>query len=343
MEYLDGIVLGIETSCDETSCALVRGRGVLSNVVSSQAALHMKWGGVVPEMAARKHAETLLPALEQAFEEARVSFDEVRGIGVTNRPGLVGALAVGVAAAKALSLAWKVPMLGVHHLEAHILSPLMAEDVPFPHVCLLVSGGHTELIFVRGAGVYEKLGGTIDDAAGEAFDKCARAMGLGFPGGPAIQKIAEKGDTHRYKLPRGLNDPNTNFSFAGLKTAVLKIIEEGKDSLNIPSLAASFEEVVTSVLAERAFFACKETDAKAVTLVGGVAANRRLRSKMEVLSKRYEVGFFAAPLSLCTDNAAMIAHVATWRLSLGERDDLDMETLSSAPLPGLQTTGIMSE
>ncbi|HWP31302.1 MAG TPA: tRNA (adenosine(37)-N6)-threonylcarbamoyltransferase complex transferase subunit TsaD [Fimbriimonadales bacterium] len=343
MEYLDGIVLGIETSCDETSCALVRGREVLSNVVSSQAALHMKWGGVVPEVAARKHTEALLPALERAFEEAHVSFDEIRGIGVTNRPGLVGALAVGVAGAKALSLAWKVPMLGVHHLEAHILSPLMAEDVPFPHVCLLVSGGHTELILVRGAGMYEKLGGTIDDAAGEAFDKCARAMGLGFPGGPAIQKIAEKGDPHRYKLPRGLSDPNMNFSFAGLKTAVLKLIEKEKDSLDVPSLAASFEEVVTSVLAERTFYACKETNAKAVTLVGGVAANRRLRSKMDELSKRYDIGFFAAPLSLCTDNAAMIAHVAAWRLSFGERDDLDMETLSSAPLPGLQATGIVSE
>ncbi len=334
VKYLHDPVLGIETSCDETSVAVVRGRNVLANVVSSQAELHRQWGGVVPEAAARKHTEALIPALGTALKISGCALPDMAGIGVANRPGLVGALSVGVSAAKALSLALAKPMVGIHHLEAHILSSLMAADVEFPHVCLLVSGGHTELVFVKSAGEYKKLGGTIDDAAGEAFDKSARALGLGYPGGPAIQSAAEGGDDKKYKLPAGLRGPTLDFSFSGLKTAVLYLARDEGESLDVPSAAASMEETVASVLAERTLRACEETSAKAITLVGGVAANKRLRAKLKLLASERSHDFVTPPFDLCTDNAAMIAHVASWRLAKGETDDLRMDTLASAALPG---------
>jgi N6-L-threonylcarbamoyladenine synthase len=333
LRLFDQPVLGIETSCDETSAAVIVGDRVLSNVVSSQADLHRKWGGVVPEAAARRHAEALLPAVEESLAVAGMGLGEVGGVAVTNRPGLIGALAVGVAFAKGLAASRGLPLVGVHHLEAHVLSPFLAGDVPLPHVCLLVSGGHTELILVRAPGEYEVLGGTIDDAAGEAFDKAARSLGLGYPGGPAIQSAAETGDPARYSLPRGLSDPTLDFSFAGLKTAVRVLAESEAGALDVASAAASFEATVAAVLADRALLACRERDAKAVTLVGGVAANRRLRG---VLSDRCEaigVRFAPAPAELCTDNAAMIAFAGSWRLARGERDTVEMDTLSAAPLP----------
>jgi len=328
MDYFPQPVLGVETSCDETSVAVLYRREVLSNVVSSQAQLHKRWGGIVPEAAARKHTEAFLPVLEQALDEAGVTMDDIGGVGVTNRPGLIGALSVGVSAAKAVAFARGLPFVGVHHLEAHVLSPLLEEDVPFPHVCLLVSGGHTELFFVRSPGVYEYLGGTLDDAAGEAFDKSARALGLPYPGGPAIQKAAEGGDPERYPLPRGLEDPTMEFSFSGLKTAVLRLVQRLGDRLDVASAAASFQSVVASVLTDRALYACSVVGVSHLTVVGGVAANRALRERLLQQAEEERVSVTIPSLRLCTDNAAMIAHVASWRLASGERAGYDLETLA---------------
>jgi N6-L-threonylcarbamoyladenine synthase len=338
LPYLPQPVLGIETSCDETSVGVVLQNRVLANIVSSQARLHEKWGGIVPEAAARKHAEAFLPVLEQALHQANVTLEDLGGIGVTNRPGLVGALAVGIAGAKALSLSRNIPLLGVHHLEAHLLSSLLyvdekPEPIPFPHVCLLVSGGHTELILIKNPGEYKTLGGTIDDAAGEAFDKSARALGLGYPGGPAIQKAAQTGIPHKYHLPRGLEDPTLNFSFSGLKTAVIRLVEREGDALDVPSAAWAVEEAITSVLSERSIYACTLTGCQTLSLVGGVAANRRLRAKISDLATRHHIQVWAPALEFCTDNGAMIAHVASWRLACGERDGLDLDAWARAPLP----------
>lgn len=328
MDYLREPVLGIETSCDETSVAVLHGRDVLANVVSSQARLHERWGGIVPEAAARKHTEAFLPVLEQALDEAGLTLQQVGGIGVTNRPGLIGALSVGVSAAKALAFATGLPFVGVHHLEAHVLSPLLETNVPTPHVCLLVSGGHTELFFVRELGAYEYLGGTLDDAAGEAFDKSARALGLAYPGGPAIQNAAEGGDPSRYALPRGLEDPTMNFSFSGLKTAVLRLVRQEGDRLDVASAAASFQAVMAAVLTDRALYACSQVGVRHLTVVGGVAANRALRARLTQQAEEEGISVAIPSLRLCTDNGAMIAHVASWRLAKGERDAYDLETVA---------------
>jgi len=329
MKYFDGIVLGIETSCDETSVAALAGRQILANVVSSQADLHEKWGGVVPEAAARKHAEVILPAISEAIGIAGIGLSDLKAIAVTNRPGLVGALSVGVTAAKALSFALGLPMVGVDHLEGHILSPALFEDLDFPHVCLLVSGGHTELIKVKSPSDYQVMGATIDDAAGEAFDKSARALGLPYPGGPAIQRAAAEGDPKAYSLPKGLSGETLNFSFSGLKTAMLYLVRDAGDQLDVPNAAASFEETITSVLAERTERACLMAEVGLATVVGGVASNRRLRTKLHELSNRRRIRFLAPPPAICTDNAAMIAHAGSIRLACGERHGRDLDVLPS--------------
>ena len=327
LNTFDGIVLGLESSCDETSASILEGREILSNVVSSQADLHIKWGGVVPEMAARKHAEAVLPTIKEALAIAKKSIKDVNAIAVTNRPGLVGALSVGVSCAKALAYSLRIPLIGVDHLEGHVLSAALISDIDFPHVCLLVSGGHTEIILVRGIGNYRRLGGTIDDAAGEAFDKSARALGLGYPGGPAIQKAGESGDATLYKLPKGLAGDTLDFSFSGLKTAMLYLARDEGDSLDIASAAASFEGTITSVLAERTERACMDNSVSAVTLVGGVAANSRLRRKMQEFADRRGINFVTPPFSLCTDNAAMIAFAGSLQLAKGCVDDLDLDVM----------------
>ncbi|RYG39248.1 tRNA (adenosine(37)-N6)-threonylcarbamoyltransferase complex transferase subunit TsaD [bacterium] len=326
-------ILALETSCDETSAAVVEGTRVLSNVVASQIEMHRKWGGVVPEAAARAHVEALLPTLREALSQAETPSEEIGGIAVTNRPGLVGALSVGVTAAKALSLAWNVPLLGVHHLEGHLSAILAVEPNPvFPFAALIVSGGHTELIEVTEWGIYRVLGGTRDDAAGEAFDKSARLLGLGYPGGRAIQERARSGNPKRYPLPKGLKGDTLDFSFSGLKTAVLRLAEKEGDALSIPDAAASLQEAVVAVLSERAAKAAERGGYRMLALVGGVAANEALRERLRGECGRRGIAFVTPPFYLCTDNAGMIGLAATWRFERGDRDDLSLEALANAEL-----------
>ncbi|HRJ27672.1 MAG TPA: tRNA (adenosine(37)-N6)-threonylcarbamoyltransferase complex transferase subunit TsaD [Fimbriimonadaceae bacterium] len=333
-------VLGIESSCDETSAAVVRGHHVLSNVVASQMEMHQIWGGVVPEAAARAHVESIVPVIHQALNEARVRPNDLDGIGVTHCPGLVGALSVGVTAAKTLSLVWGKPLVGVHHLHGHLVSPraVLADSsepersLPFPYLALLVSGGHTELVEVRGPLEFQLLGQTIDDAAGEAFDKGARLLGLGYPGGRAIQERARTGRADRYSLPRALRDDPTRFSFSGLKTAVLRLVEKERDRLDIDDAAASLQQAIVDALAQKTLSVLESGSYRALTLVGGVAANELLRETLRQGAEQLGARFACPPLSLCTDNAAMIALVAEIRLAQGERDDLSLDCASSAPI-----------
>lgn len=334
MTPFSGPILALETSCDETSAAVVQGLKVLSNVVSSQAELHTKWGGVVPEAAARAHVEAILPVIEEALASAGLELGQIEAFAATNRPGLVGALSVGVTAAKALAFVTGKPLIGIHHLEGHILSPLAAHpDLPFPHLALVVSGGHTELVEVDAPGRYEIVGATRDDAAGEAFDKGARLLGLGYPGGYAVQEAAKGGNPRRYPLPRGLAGETADFSFSGLKTAVLRLTEKEGDAISVPDAAASLQEAIVSVLAERAVAAAEARKASAVTLVGGVAANVALRERLAVLAERSGIAFLTPPLALCTDNAAMIGIAASLRLGAGETSGFDLDVEPNAPLP----------
>lgn len=332
-----GLVLGIETSCDETSAAIVEGRHVRSNIISSQAGLHEKWGGVVPEAAARAHVEAILPVIEEALDAANARLDEIAAIAVTNRPGLVGALSVGLTAGKALAYARGVPLVGVHHLEGHLLSILAVvdgfrADVEFPHLALIVSGGHTEIILVDEGLQYTVIGQTIDDAAGEAFDKSARLLGLGYPGGRAIEVAARGGDSARYPLPRALLDDPYNFSFSGLKTAVLRLVEREGERLDVADAAASVQEAITGILAAKSLAAAEITECRTVTLVGGVAANAALRARLEDGCYRRGLQFVCPPVALCTDNAAMIALAGSCRLALGQRDTWELDASSLADL-----------
>jgi N6-L-threonylcarbamoyladenine synthase len=329
-----GPILAIESSCDETSVAIVEGFSVRANIVATQIEMHKRWGGVVPEAAARAHVEAFLPTLQTALFTAGLELSEIGAIAVTNRPGLIGALSVGVSAAKALALRLRVPLLGIHHLEGHLLSTLAVKpDFPIPYLALIVSGGHTELVLVRSAHEYQLVGETLDDAAGEAFDKGARLMGLGYPGGRAIQEQARMGNPHRYPLPRGLKGDTNNFSFSGLKTAMLRLVEKEADSLSVPDAAASLQQAIVSVLAERTMRAAEQFDALGVGLVGGVAANESLRSALSSSCERAGVGFVCPPIDLCTDNAAMIGLAASTRLAKGQHDDFTLDVLPNSPLP----------
>lgn len=334
-------ILAIETSCDETSAAVVHGSRVLSNVVASQTEMHAKWGGVVPEAASRAHVEALLPVLRESLGQAfpglslLESMRRLSGIAVTNRPGLVGALSVGVTAAKALALALEIPLLGIHHLEGH-LSSVYAEcpDIRFPYLSLVVSGGHTELVEVLAPGRYRILAETRDDAAGEAFDKGARLLGLGYPGGRRIEEAAAGGNPRRYALPRGTPKGADDFSFSGLKTAMLRLVEGEGDALSLSDAAAGLQEAIVDSLARRA---ASHLDASSgyqdFTLVGGVAANKALRERLTQVCHQRGLRFVVPPYALCTDNAAMIGLAASPRFARGESSGFDLDVEPSADLP----------
>jgi N6-L-threonylcarbamoyladenine synthase len=316
------IVLAIETSCDETAAAVVRdGRDILSSVVSSQIAVHAAYGGVVPEIASRKHLEAISPVITQALCDAGLGMEAVEGVVVTRGPGLSGALLVGFSAAKAIAAARKIPFVGVHHIEGHLFAPFLEQPVAFPFLALVVSGGHTHLYHVEGFGHYTTLGRTIDDAAGEAYDKCAKTMGMPYPGGALIDRMAQKGNPEAVRLPRPLlHDGTLNFSFSGLKTAVLQHV--AKYPVTLPSqtaddLSASFQEAVCHVLAAKTEAAIRQTGAARLVVAGGVACNSGLRSRMSSLCKRLGVDLSIPGPSLCGDNAAMMAVPGDYYLSQG--------------------------
>ena len=329
-------VLGIETSCDETACAVVAdGRRIRSNVIASQMAEHARYGGVVPEVASRRHVEQINVVLKRALDDAGIGFDGIGLVAVTNRPGLLGALLVGVSAAKALALALDVPLVGVHHIEAHLYANFISEGASsppdFPAVALVVSGGHTDLFHVRGHGDYVLLGRTRDDAAGEAFDKCARLMGLAYPGGPAIEQAAREGDPAAVPLPRAWLPGTHEFSFSGLKTAVRRLAQ-GETPPPTADLAASFQEAVVDVLVGKTLAAARAVGAPRVFLAGGVAANGRLRARMQAACDEAGLPLFYPPPILCTDNAAMIAATGYFHWQAGHVDGLDLDTIASEPL-----------
>lgn len=361
-------ILGIETSCDETAAAVVTdGRTILSNEVASQIELHRRYGGVFPEMASRQHILSIVPVVRQAMDTASVDWTDLTAIAVTYGPGLAGSLLVGVNVAKGLSLGRQIPLIGVNHLEGHLYANWLipedgvAHEFEFPLVVLIVSGGHTELMLVTDHVQYQRLGGTIDDAAGEAFDKVARIMGLGYPGGPAIQTAAEQGKPTAFQLPRAWLGESYDFSFSGLKTAVLRIVEKYEDkarpvqtsdkrsrrissteaprfrgALSVSNLAASFQASVVDVLAEKACRAAEEYDAKQIVLSGGVAANLALR---EEVKKRAAVPVLCPPVYLCGDNAAMIAAAAHWRWMRGDTSGYDLDVIPKLRLVSAEPSG----
>ncbi len=338
-------ILALESSCDETAASVVEnGRVILSHVVASQAALHSQYGGVFPEMAARQHLRTFYPVVEQALKEAHVGWKDIDALAVTRGPGLPGSLVVGVNFAKGLALATGLPLLGIHHLEAHIYATWLHFEgarppkVPgFPLVILIVSGGHTELIWMKDHFQYRRLGGTRDDAAGEAFDKVARLLGLGYPGGPEIERAAKDGNPRAFDFPRARLPGTWDFSFSGLKTAVLRTVQTWqktrRDPLPVADLAASFQEAVVDVLVEKTVAAALEYGAQGIVLVGGVAANQRLRTR---LKEAATVPVYVPPRPLCTDNASMVAAAAYYRFVAGQRDDLAFDVLPTWPPPELE-------
>ncbi|MEX6723830.1 tRNA (adenosine(37)-N6)-threonylcarbamoyltransferase complex transferase subunit TsaD [Parapedomonas caeni] len=331
------IILGLESSCDETAAAIVRAdKTILANRVAGQEEEHRPYGGVVPEVAARAHAERLAPMVEAALADANLRLADIDAIAATAGPGLIGGVMVGLVTGKALAVATGKPLIAVNHLEGHALSPRLVGDVPFPYLLLLVSGGHCQLLRVEGVGAYRRLGTTIDDAAGEAFDKVAKLLGLGYPGGPAVERWARRGDPCRFDLPRPLKGTaEPHFSFAGLKSAVLR--EAGKlgtpDDTDKADLCASFQAAVVDSILDRTRRALDlAPDVTALVVAGGVAANSAIRAGLEALANRQGLPFIAPPGWLCTDNAAMIAWAGLERFRLGLTDGLDAPARARWPL-----------
>ncbi len=331
-EKRDVTILAIESSCDETAAAVVvNGRTVLSNVISSQIELHKLYGGVVPEIASRKHIEKINQVIEEALEVAGKTLDDMDCIGVTYGPGLVGALLVGVAEAKAIAFAKQLPLVGVHHIEGHVSANYIAHpDLEPPFICLIVSGGHTHLVCVREYGKYEIIGRTQDDAAGEAFDKVARAIGLGYPGGPKIDKLSKEGNPDAILFPRAKMEGAYDFSFSGVKSAVLNYIngcEMKKVAYNQADIAASFQKAVVDVLVEKSVAAVKAYGMNKLVIAGGVAANQTLRKSMEEACVKEGIEFYFPSPILCTDNAAMIGAAAYYEYMAGTRHGWDLNAV----------------
>ena len=339
------LVLGIETSCDETGLAVYDSeRGLLAHTLYSQVKLHAEYGGVVPELASRDHVRKIIPLLNLVLEEAGINKADLQGIAYTSGPGLMGALMVGGAMATALGYALDIPVLGVHHMEGHLLAPMLEQSPPqFPFVALLVSGGHTQLVSVEAIGEYEVLGESLDDAAGEAFDKTAKMLDLDYPGGPVLAAMADRGQVDRFDFPRPMTDrPGLDFSFSGLKTFTRNLIEKHRGEDLLPNdkdavdICAGFQEAVVDTLVIKCRRALKQTGMKTLVIAGGVSANSRLRHKLEVALAKEGAEVFYARHEFCTDNGAMIAYAGCQRLVAGQRNELAIAATPRWPLDQLQ-------
>lgn len=338
MSEKDTLILAIESSCDETAASVVKnGRCVLSNIISSQIAIHTLYGGVVPEIASRKHIEKINQVVEAALKEADVTLDDINAIGVTYGPGLVGALLVGVAEAKAIAYAKKKPLVGVHHIEGHVSANYIEHpDLEPPFLCEIISGGHTHLVIVKDYGSFEILGRTRDDAAGEAFDKVARAIGLGYPGGPKIDKLAKEGNPHAIDFPRAhMEDAPYDFSFSGVKSAVLNHLNKCRmtgEPIVEADIAASFQQAVVDVLVDNAIRAAKDYHMDRLAIAGGVASNGALRAAMEAACEKEGIRFYRPSPIFCTDNAAMIGVAAYYEYRKGTRHGWDLNAVPNLKL-----------
>ena len=329
------VVLGIESSCDETAAAVVKNGRLLSNVIASQIDIHSPYGGVVPEIASRKHLEVIHPVIRQALNDAGVALPEIEGIAVTCGPGLIGSLLIGLSTAKALAMALNVPMIGVNHLEGHIAAVFVSGDVPsFPFIALVVSGGHTSVYRVENFRDFRLIGQTRDDAAGEAFDKAAKLLNLGYPGGVVIDRMAREGNPQAVAFPRAMKD-SPDFSFSGLKTSLLTMLKKrGRDfdQDELPDIAASYQEAIVDTLVEKTVRAAEENAIDQIVVCGGVAANSRLREKFGQAAAEKKMTLFVPPIVLCTDNAAMVAAIGEIMLNNGLRDSFDLNAVSRWPL-----------
>lgn len=335
---MSDLILGIETSCDETAAAIVEdGKNIISNIVASQITFHQKYGGVVPEIASRKHIEYIIPVIDKALSTPGKKLDDLSGIAVTYGPGLVGSLLVGLSVAKAIAYTQNIPLIGVNHLEAHIYANFLErKEIEPPFICLIVSGGHTSLVYIKDFREYKFLGQTKDDAAGEAFDKIAKILSLGYPGGPIIEKLAKKGNPLAIKFPRPLlNNKSYDFSFSGLKTAVIYYIKKTKEEnkiVQVKDILASFQQAVIDVLVEKTIRAALEFDTKKIILAGGVAANDLLRRSIKKRANSLKFKVFYPSFSLCTDNAAMVASVGYYKLRENKKSSLNLDAISRLPL-----------
>ena len=336
MTELNSVIMAIESSCDETACAIIKnGHEICANVVSTQIKIHEKFGGVVPEVASRKHLEYIDIVIEEALSESGYTFDELDAVAVTMGPGLIGALLVGLSTAKGLAYAINKPLIGVHHIEGHIYANFLAhQDITLPCICLVVSGGHTNIVKISEHGFYQILGQTVDDAAGEAYDKVARAIGLGYPGGPKIDKLAKEGNPKAIQFPRAKLDQPLNFSFSGLKSAVLNYLNQAEmkqEAINRADVAASFQDSVVDVLCDHTMKAMEETGITTLLLAGGVSANSRLRERIDELCVKNGYKLYYPPLSLCTDNAAMIGAAAAYNYARNEFSGYNLNAVAQLP------------
>jgi len=332
-------ILGIETSCDETGVAIYHStQGLLRHTLYSQIAMHNEYGGIVPELASRDHIRKLIPLIKECLQLSGLNKSDIQGIAYTAGPGLVGALLVGAAAAKSLAWTWGVPALGVHHMEGHLLAPMLEENKPdFPFVALLISGGHTLLVEVQGIGQYQLLGESLDDAAGEAFDKAAKLLGLAYPGGPLLSKLAEKGVADRFKFPRPMTDrPGLDFSFSGLKTFTMNTFNNTeKTEQDKADVALAFQQATAETLAIKCKRALKQTGIKRLVVAGGVSANTKIRQNLEVMTKKERAELYFPRPEFCTDNGAMIAYAGCQRLMVGQMESLEINARPRWPIDEL--------